>query len=141
MEGTVKPDHTVAERLAVLRHQHLARVVACLSLLIDVSYRRAAQRSWFVTGARDEIRAILEEAIRAEEPETRRLAHETANRLVARGHTQFGRSALVTAACLGRVDCPARWYLRSAVERGSGTRPGIRTQVRGLRLARRVANA
>jgi hypothetical protein len=34
---------------------------------------------------------------------------------------------------------PAR--LRSAVERGSGARPGIRTQVRGLRLAPRVANA
>jgi transposase InsO family protein len=31
--------------------------------------------------------------------------------------------------------------LRSAVERGSGTRPGIKTQVRGLRLAPRVANA
>jgi hypothetical protein len=69
MGGTVQPDHTVAERLATLRHQHLAQVVGCLSLLIDASYRHAPQRSWFVTGARDEIRAILEDAIRAEEPE------------------------------------------------------------------------
>jgi hypothetical protein len=90
MGGTVQPDHTVAERLAALRHQHLAQVVGCLSLLIDAGYRHAPQRSWFVTGARDEIRAILEDAIRAEEPETHRLARETANRLVARGHTQFG---------------------------------------------------
>jgi hypothetical protein len=90
MEGTVQPDHTVAERLTALRHQHLAQAVGCLSLLIDASYRHAPQRSWFVTGARDEIRAILEDAIRAEEPETRRLAREIANRLVARGHTQFG---------------------------------------------------
>src|SRR6266536_4308202 len=35
----------------------------------------------------------------------------------------------------------AQWALRSAVERGSGTRPGIRTQVRGLRLAPRAVNA
>ncbi len=35
----------------------------------------------------------------------------------------------------------ARERLRSAVERGSGTRPGIRTQVRGLRLAPRAVNA
>ncbi len=90
MEGAVRPDHTVAERLAALRHEHLAQVVSCLSLLIDVTHRHAAQRSWFVTGARDEIRAILEDGIRTDDPETRRLARETVNRLIARGHTQFG---------------------------------------------------
>jgi hypothetical protein len=90
MEGAVQPDHTVAGRLAALRHEHLAQVVACLSLLIDAVHRHAAQRSWFVTGARDEIRAVLEDGIRADDPETRRLARETVNRLIARGHTQFG---------------------------------------------------
>jgi hypothetical protein len=90
MEGAVQPDHTVAERLAALRHEHLAQVVACLSLLIDATHRHAAQRSWFVTGARDEIRAILEDGIRADDPETRRRARATVNRLIARGHTQFG---------------------------------------------------
>jgi hypothetical protein len=88
-EGTVQPDHTVAGRLAALRHERLAQVVACLSLLIDAAYQRAAQRSWFVIGARDEIRAILKNGIRAGDPETQRLACETVNRLIARGHTQF----------------------------------------------------
>jgi hypothetical protein len=90
LEGAVQPDHTVAERLAALRHEHLAQVVTCLSLLIDATHRHAAQRSWFVTGARDEIRAILEDGIRADDPETRRRARATVNRLIARGHTQFG---------------------------------------------------
>ncbi len=89
-EGIVDPDHTVAERLAVLRHERLAPVVACLSLLIDATHRHAAQRSWFVTGARDEIRAILEDGIRADDPETRRRARATVNRLIARGYIQFG---------------------------------------------------
>jgi hypothetical protein len=90
MEGTVQPDHTVAGRLAALRHEHLGQVVACLSLLIDATHRHAARRSWFVTGAHDEIRAILEDGIRADDPETSRFARATVNRLIARGHTQFG---------------------------------------------------
>jgi hypothetical protein len=89
-EGTAQPDHTVAGRLAALRHKRLAQVVACLSRLIDAAYQHAAQRLWFITGARDEIRAILEDGIRADDPETQRLARETVNRLIARGHTQFG---------------------------------------------------
>jgi hypothetical protein len=90
LAALLRPDHTVAERLAALRHTHLAQVVPCLSLLIEAVHQHAAQRSWFVTGARDEIRAILEDGIRADDPETRRLARETVNRLIARGHTQFG---------------------------------------------------
>jgi hypothetical protein len=90
IEGSVQPDHTVAKRLAALRHKRLAQVVACLSQLIDATHRHAAQRSWFVTGAHDEIRAILEDGIRADDPETSPLARETVNRLIARGHTQFG---------------------------------------------------
>jgi hypothetical protein len=90
VEGAVQPDHLVAERLSALRHERLAQVVACLSLLIDVIHRNAAQRSWFVTGARDEIRAILEDGTRADGPSTRRLARETVNRLIARGYVQFG---------------------------------------------------
>jgi hypothetical protein len=89
-EGTVDPDHTVAERLAALRHKRIAQVVACLSLLIDAAQRHAAQQPWFVTAARDEIRAILEEGIRAADPETGRLARATVSRLIARGYTQFG---------------------------------------------------
>jgi hypothetical protein len=89
-EGAVDPDHTVAERLAALRHKRIAQVVACLSLLIDATHRHAAQQSWFVTAARDEIRAILEEGIRAADPETGRLARATVSRLIARGYTQFG---------------------------------------------------
>jgi hypothetical protein len=88
-EGAVDPDHTVAERLAALRRERLAQVVACLSLLIDATYRHPAQRSWFVTATRDDIRVILREGIAAEDAETRRVARETVNRLIARGHTEF----------------------------------------------------
>jgi hypothetical protein len=90
VEGAVQPDHTVAKRLAALRHEHLGQVVACLSLLIDAVHQDAAQRSWFVTGAHDEIRAILEDGIRADDPATSRFARATVNRLIARDHTQFG---------------------------------------------------
>jgi hypothetical protein len=88
--GTVEPDDLVTTRLAALRHERLAQAVVCLSLLIDAAQRHAAQRPWFVTGARDDIRAILEEGITAEDPETHRVARETTNRLIARGHVQFG---------------------------------------------------
>jgi hypothetical protein len=88
--GTVEPDDLVTTRLAALRHERLAQAVACLSLLIDAAQRHAAQRPWFVTGARDDIRAILEEGITAEDAETHRVAWETTNRLIARGHAQFG---------------------------------------------------
>jgi hypothetical protein len=90
MEGAVQPDHMVAERLTALRHERLTEVVACLSLLIDVTHRHAARQSWFVTGAHDEIRAILEDGTTADDPSTRRLARETVNRLIARGYIQFG---------------------------------------------------
>jgi hypothetical protein len=88
-EGTVDPDHMVAERLAALCQERPAQVVACLSLLIDATHRHAAHRPWFVTAARDDIQVILGEGIAAEDAETRRLARETVNRLIARGHTEF----------------------------------------------------
>jgi hypothetical protein len=88
--GTVEPDDLVTTRLAALRHERLPQAVACLSLLIDAAQRHAAQRPWFVTGSRDDIRAILEYGIAAEDPETHRVARETTNRLIARGHLQFG---------------------------------------------------
>ena|SRR6266542_4475577 len=47
----------------------------------------------------------------------------------------------LTPARVLDVAASRRSHLRSAVERGSGTRPGIRTQVRGLRLAPRAVNA
>jgi hypothetical protein len=88
-EGAIDPDHTVAERLAALRRDRPAQVVACISLLIDAPYRHEAQRSWFVTAIRDDLRAILREGMAAEDTETRRVARETVNRLIARGHTEF----------------------------------------------------
>jgi hypothetical protein len=82
--GTVKPDHLVAGQLAAYRTTRPDQSVACLALLID-----AATDPWFVTGSRDDIRAVLADGLRAEEATTQRRVRETINRLIARGHTAF----------------------------------------------------
>jgi hypothetical protein len=88
-DGAVESDHMVVERLAALRRERLAQVVTCLSLLIDAMYRDEPQRSWLIMAARDDIRVILTEGMAAEEAKTSRVACETVNRLIARGHTEF----------------------------------------------------
>jgi len=83
--GRVHPDRLVAEQLAALRDEHLPAVVRVLELLIE-----SGTRPWFVLGARDEIRAILASALAADgEPAAG--GRDIANRLVARGHTEYER--------------------------------------------------
>jgi hypothetical protein len=88
-KGTIDPDHPVIERLAALRHKHLGEVVACLDLIIEAAQQHIPPKPWFVTANRDEIRAILEDGIKAQGPGIARLALQIVNRLIARGHTQF----------------------------------------------------
>lgn len=81
--GRVHPDHIVADRLAALRGNHLVEAVRTLELLIE-----GGTRQWFVLGARDEIIAILADALAAGgEAENR--ARDIVNRLVARGYRDF----------------------------------------------------
>jgi hypothetical protein len=81
--GRVHPDHVVADRLAALRGDRLVEVVRALELLIE-----RGTRQWFVLGARDEIVAILADALAAGgEAENR--SRDIVNRLVARGYRDF----------------------------------------------------
>jgi hypothetical protein len=83
--GRIHPDHLVAERLAVLRDEHLPAVVRALELLIE-----SGARPWFVLGAREQIEAILDMALAADgEPAAR--GRDVVNRLVARGHSDYER--------------------------------------------------
>ncbi len=81
--GRVEADHVVAERLALLRSSHPLAVVRALELLVETG-----TREWFVLGSREEITAILTEALAAGgESEAR--ARDLTNRLVARGHREY----------------------------------------------------
>jgi hypothetical protein len=82
--GCPEPSHMVAERLADLRQEFLAETVRCTALLID-----APTDPWFVDVSRDEISAVLADGLKADDPQTRQIASETVNRLVARGQTSF----------------------------------------------------
>ncbi len=73
------------ERLGVLRDTHLAEVVGALAALIDTT-----DEPWFVLGSRNEIRAILRAGLESEEEPVRRAARDATNRLIARGHPDFG---------------------------------------------------
>ena len=64
--------------------RRLPRGPACLALLID-----AATDPWFVTGSRDDIRAVLTEGLHAADMTTQRRTREVINRLIARGHPAF----------------------------------------------------
>lgn len=83
--GTVDFDHVVIERLAVLRVAQLAGVIRALAALIDVT-----DEPWFVLGSRDEIRDTLRAGLDADEEAVREKARAATNRLVARGHPEFG---------------------------------------------------
>jgi hypothetical protein len=83
--GRIHPDHLVAERLAALRDEHLPAVVRALELLIE-----SGTRPWFVLGAREQIEAILAAALASDGAAAER-GQDVANRLVARGHTDYER--------------------------------------------------
>lgn len=83
--GQVEVDHLVAERLAALRSVHPLEVVRALELLVETG-----TREWFVFGAREEITAILTDALAAGGGAEAR-ARDLTNRLVARGHRDFER--------------------------------------------------
>jgi hypothetical protein len=83
--GTVEFDHVVIERLAVLRERDVAGVVRALAALIDVT-----DEPWFVLGSRDEIRAILSAGLDSDQEAVGQRARAATNRLVARGHPEFG---------------------------------------------------
>jgi thioesterase domain-containing protein len=88
--GSIDPHHGVIERLAALRRQHLTEVVACLALVIEAAQRHTPPRPWFVAANYAEIRDILEDGTTADDQATRTLTQQTVNRLIARGHAQFG---------------------------------------------------
>lgn len=83
--GSVDPDHLVIERLASLRETHLATVVRALAALIDVT-----DEPWFVLGSRDEILTILRAGLQSANNAARHAARAATNRLIARGHPDFG---------------------------------------------------
>ncbi|MFI5916830.1 hypothetical protein [Dactylosporangium sp. NPDC051541] len=74
----------VAERLASLCSENLAEVVAATALLID-----APNELWFITGSRQELTDVLSAGVASADVNTKRLAADTVNRLVARGFTTF----------------------------------------------------
>ncbi|GAA2116823.1 hypothetical protein GCM10009780_75520 [Actinomadura alba] len=84
--GCPEPSDMVAERLAGLRQEFMAEAVACTSLLID-----APTDPWFIDASRNEISAVLAEGVKADDPEIRKVASETVNRLVARGRISFAQ--------------------------------------------------
>ncbi|MGW1344692.1 hypothetical protein ACWCOV_26870 [Kribbella sp. NPDC002412] len=88
--GSIDSDHSVLERLAALRRQHITEVVACFALVIDAAQRNTPPQPWFVSANDAEIRDVLEVGTKSDDPATRRLAQQTVNRLIARGHAQFG---------------------------------------------------
>jgi hypothetical protein len=82
--GRVHPDHLVAGHLSALRGEFPLEVVRTLELMIETG-----TRPWFVLGAREDITAILTDALAAGgEVETR--ARDMVNRLIARGFGEFG---------------------------------------------------
>jgi hypothetical protein len=83
--GRVEADHLVAERLAALRGAHPLEVVRALELLVETG-----TREWFVFGAREEITAILTDALTTGGA-AESYARDLTNRLVARGHRDFER--------------------------------------------------
>jgi len=78
-------DHVIVDRLAAVEGTYLPAVLRCLELLID-----STTRPWFVFGAREQIEAILVSGLAAG-GEAGERARDIANRLVARGHTDYER--------------------------------------------------
>jgi hypothetical protein len=83
--GRAEPDDVVLVRFAALRGTQLTFVVRALARLILVS-----DEPWFVFGSRDEVRAILHDGLAADDEEVRETARQATNRLIARGHLDFG---------------------------------------------------
>jgi hypothetical protein len=82
--GRIEADHLVAERLANLRSSQRLEVVRVLERLIETG-----TREWFVSSAREEITVILTDALAAG-GQTEAHARDLTNRLIARGHRDFG---------------------------------------------------
>lgn len=87
--GTVEPEPRVLEHLAEIRAQNLPLVVSCLAHLVDLP--QMIEQHWRVTHSAENIRRILSRGIASsDDPETMQGARQVVNRLIARGHTQFG---------------------------------------------------
>ncbi|MFC0532044.1 hypothetical protein [Phytohabitans kaempferiae] len=82
--ATLTSCYDIAVRLAALPPECLPQAVAAMALLID-----APDEPWFITGATDEIAAVLQNGLHSANPSTQQLASHTASRLVARGHASF----------------------------------------------------
>lgn len=87
--GTVEPEPRVLEHLAEIRAQNLPLVVSSLAHFVDLP--QMIEQHWRVTHSAEHIRNILSHGIASsDDPETRQRARQVVNRLIARGHTQFG---------------------------------------------------
>lgn len=80
----VEPDHVVFEELLALVAQHPIAVLACVRRMIEGASDRWRTYSW-----REELRQILETALRSENPEAAQDARAIVGLLVARGETEY----------------------------------------------------
>jgi hypothetical protein len=74
----------VGERLAELAPRHLAKVVACLDLIV-----KANESGWAILSLRVSARSILATALTSDDNEVRRVAETTISRLARKGYTEF----------------------------------------------------
>jgi len=81
---SAEPDHIVLEQLAELSSRLPLPAVDCLQLLID-----GAKESWTITTWNQNIRAVLDNGLRAEDTKTQAAARAVVNILVARGYPDF----------------------------------------------------
>jgi hypothetical protein len=74
----------VSERLAELAPRHLAKVVACLDLIV-----KANESGWAILSLRVSARSILSAALTSDDNELGKVAETTINRLARKGYTEF----------------------------------------------------
>ena len=74
----------VGERLAELAPRHLAKVVACLDLIV-----KANESGWAILSLRVSARSILATALTSDDNEVRRVAETTISRLAWKGYAEF----------------------------------------------------
>jgi hypothetical protein len=78
--GAVQPDYEVVTHLARLVDAHPRESAKALSLMVQ-----GDETSWWVHGAHDAVRVVLEATVDSEDPETRSAARETVDVLGKRG--------------------------------------------------------
>jgi hypothetical protein len=74
----------VGERLAELAPRHLAKVVACLDLIV-----KANESGWAILSLRVSARIILAAALTSDDNDARKVAERTISRLARKGYTEF----------------------------------------------------